>query len=381
MPKPPSFTLNPSRPRFYLLDGLRLIAALGVVFYHYTARDHPFWGDSPSETFQFISRFTVYGSLGVHLFFVISGFVILMSTQGRTVGEFVASRVSRLYPAYWAAVLSVVVLSTLVAPRLFPTPSPQDVLVNLTMTQTAFNVPHLDGVYWTLWVELLFYLLVGLLMTFRPGERAIVAFAFLWPLIGAIAQQSKSPFLTELLQPNFAPLFGAGMVLYLIHAYGHSLFRWLLFGFELCLATNISVNRWLEGTVERQTGLDLNPMWGTLAMVAIFAAVALVTVSPLRFLGGRWLGYAGALTYPLYLIHENWGWWVISWAHEITNKWATLGLAVLFSLVFAALIERFIERPIRPRLSLAVRGALGPLSRPQPSGKRAQRAASSSTSA
>lgn len=49
--------------------------------------------------FPVLSEVTRYGYAGVNLFFVISGFVILMSVWGRTAPQFIASRVSRLYPA------------------------------------------------------------------------------------------------------------------------------------------------------------------------------------------------------------------------------------------------------------------------------------------
>lgn len=100
-----------SQPRFFLLDLLRLGAALAVVAYHWTARSHRYWGRPPTEEFQFVSKLSGYGALGVQLFFIISGFVILMSAQGRSVGQFVASRVARLFPAYWVAVLATAALT------------------------------------------------------------------------------------------------------------------------------------------------------------------------------------------------------------------------------------------------------------------------------
>ena len=70
-------------------------------------------------------------------------------------------RFSRLYPVYWAAVLI-----TFCVMALFGFPEQEisvfDALVNLTMVQSAMNVPNVDSVYWTLWVEVQFYVLMGL---------------------------------------------------------------------------------------------------------------------------------------------------------------------------------------------------------------------------
>ena len=88
--------------RFYEIDLLRFLAALSVVFYHYTYRGFTQGNYSPLE-FPEIGRVTRYGYLGVELFFIISGYAVLLSAQGKTVRQFFLSRITRLYPAFWVA--------------------------------------------------------------------------------------------------------------------------------------------------------------------------------------------------------------------------------------------------------------------------------------
>src|SRR5580692_12667601 len=78
------------------LDSLRGIAAMAVVVNHYTH-----WG-------PYVARRVPYfwwGLQGVDLFFVISGFVILMTASHGTLRDFVISRASRLFPGYWFCAL------------------------------------------------------------------------------------------------------------------------------------------------------------------------------------------------------------------------------------------------------------------------------------
>ncbi|MGH8965075.1 MAG: acyltransferase family protein, partial [Actinomycetes bacterium] len=89
------------RPRLAALDGLRFLAAMAVLAYHYVAVNHHAWGPRTDVSFPNLQPLVAYGSFGVQLFFVISGFVILMSAWGRDVRSFTASRVGRLFPAYW----------------------------------------------------------------------------------------------------------------------------------------------------------------------------------------------------------------------------------------------------------------------------------------
>ncbi len=84
--------------------------------------------------------------------------------------DFVVGRFSRLYPAYWAAViLTFTILSITSSPG--KGPSWSKALINLTMLQVFFNVGDLDGVYWTLGVELSFYIIMFALYKASTGWR------------------------------------------------------------------------------------------------------------------------------------------------------------------------------------------------------------------
>ena len=67
---------------------------------------------------------------------------------------------------------------------------------------------------------------------------------------------------------------------------------------------------------------------------------------------------AGTLTYPLYLTHHYWGLWIIGRLEPTVCKWATLAIAVAVALMLAYVIERWVERPVRPRLRHLVQRVL-----------------------
>jgi peptidoglycan/LPS O-acetylase OafA/YrhL len=108
----PSPEPHNEQSRLTTIDGLRLVAALMVAAYHFLGTPTPhFWGRTElRDLAPFLHEIGGYGWLGVEFFFLISGFVICMSCWGRTPAQFAVSRISRLFPAYWCAVLLVVLL-------------------------------------------------------------------------------------------------------------------------------------------------------------------------------------------------------------------------------------------------------------------------------
>lgn len=339
-----------SAPRLAALDGLRFLAAVGVLAYHFTTRETTAWGRDLGEVAPAVSSWAVYASLGPELFFVISGFVILMTAWGRSVPDIIGSRVGRLYPAYWVGVLATGALLLFVWQGKQITGG--QVLVNLTLLQSLFDVGHVDGVYWTLWVELRFYLLVTVLAAFGITRRRVLWFAALWPAAAMLARTlGWSDAVTWLVAP-YAPLFAAGMALYVIHRCGHALVPWLLVAANAAVATAALVPARM-GSLGANSVVAPRAAVLAVALVGCVALVALVTLTPLA--RWRWsvLTTVGALTYPLYLTHEYWGLWIVHLLHDRLPVWAVLAAATAFSLLLAWLVHRFVEKPFGPRLRRA----------------------------
>ena len=149
------------------IDSIRGIAALTVVFIHSSSAFTKF----PSIEAQgmlfhdLIFRFHV-GMAGVMAFFAISGFVIIPTLRGTKASgtrRFLISRFFRLYPPFWTAII--LYLSVKVITEQYSVDWDQ-VLGNIPMLYTAFDVKPVIGVFWTLEVELMFYLLCLVLFLF-----------------------------------------------------------------------------------------------------------------------------------------------------------------------------------------------------------------------
>ncbi|WP_182905192.1 acyltransferase [Microbispora sp. H13382] len=345
IPDAPANLPGPSRLR--VLDLLRFCAALGVVLFHFG--ETRAWGTP--NAFPALSAVTMFGVYGVRLFFLISGFVILMSAWGRTPGHFAASRIARLYPAYWASVL---VMGGLAVGGLITDhrPSLTELLANMTMLQHGFRVRDLEIVYWTLWQELVFYALIACLAAVGITYRRCLAFMGAWVILLAIADRADADLLQQLLVPFSAPYFIAGMALYLIHRFGGSLFPWLFVAVGWALGLYTALDG--EPTAVRRYGQALGSALVVGVISLIFLVMILVAVGVFDRLDWRWLTFLGTLTYPLYLFHHHVGFLLIQWLHPALGNRLTLPLAVVGVLVVAYGVHRLVERPLQSRMRAAL---------------------------
>ncbi|AEW96128.1 MULTISPECIES: acyltransferase family protein [Streptomycetaceae] len=347
----------PGRPaRLRALDGLRLVAALAVCGYHYAGRGGDIaraWGASPSRLFPGLAGPASYGCLGVQLFFVISGFVICMSGWGRGPRAFAASRAARLLPAYWAAVLLVTAVFALPWVAYHPV-SPSDLLTNLTMLQMPVGAHRVLGVCWTLWAEARFYLLFALCVLWRGGGATrgrVMVFCVLWTAGAVLADASHDALLRQVLMPEYAPFFVGGMGLYLVYRFGHHAAGWAVVAAGWLLGQHYAVRELVQPA--HAAAFHHRSQLAVIALVTLaFAAVAAVTLTPLARVQVRGLTFAGALTYPFYLVHEHLGWVVVRLLHHGLRLPAPVVLAVTVAvmLLLAWVLHVVVERPSAPRL-------------------------------
>lgn len=254
-PLPPPAETAPAREgrRLYVIDGVRLLAALLVAVHHYTGTDrldrpgNPVWDRPVSEIMPTVFHFSAYGWIGVEVFFVISGFVICMSCWGRTPRQFFVSRVIRLYPAYWFAVVFTTAV-VVALPGVWERLRMRDVLLNLTMLQSGSASPHVDGVHWTLWTELRFYLLFLVVVAMGLTYRRVVVFCCVWGTAAMLAPISELRLMILIVNPVAAWFFIAGLVLYLMYRFGQDLLLWGMLTMSWLMA-QVELGRRIESVI------------------------------------------------------------------------------------------------------------------------------------
>lgn len=320
------------RTRMMEVDALRGMAAMSVVLFHYTTRLNELFPGAGEASFSVPT-----GHYGVNLFFVISGFVIFMTLERTTrPSDFWLSRLSRLFPSYWVAIIVTFSVCHLLG---LPGKLVQlnTAVANMAMVHGLFGVAHVDGVYWTLEVEMLFY--CGMFALYRLRWMDHIH----W-VMGALM-------LLRLAHAASETRWGVGLPWTIYRLLILQYLPWFSLGIAVYLMAHRTQAAARAGAAA-MAGLAIATLWidesttvATLAVVFTLA-VYLAARSRLVFLRAAPLVWLGTISYPLYLLHEN-----IGWALQLrlvslhVPMDLALWLALVASLLLADSCSRWVERP------------------------------------
>lgn len=305
--------------RLLYVDGLRGIAALIVCANHLLGRTDLHWLGNR-------------GYLGVAIFFVLSGFVIAMVVGNSKIsagylGRFALRRSLRLDPPYWASI-AVAIGLMLLAERMGvdkDLPSAPDILLNMFYLQDLAGAQSIADVYWTLCLEVQFYLTLILILWARV-PRILLSALLGWSLLEHASVVNVAP------RGLFVPYwfgFSAGVL-----AYWTSVGRTkpLVLGVALLAIGAFSIGAhgdWNVVTVLTAGSLYAAHRWKRMQ--------SWLSQAPFQFFG--------RISYSLYLFHGLIGWSTQSFAMGRTNQWVALAIGFTASVLSAWGAYLLLERP------------------------------------
>lgn len=325
------------RKRIEWLDSLRAVAALLVVFQHFyydrffVSRTQTDYLQPAYEIFRTIN----FGKMGVVIFFFISGYIIprslLLTKRQKPIKSFFIARFFRLYPAYWLSVLTVAVLTSQLWTKTF--------FINLTMIQQMLGSKNLIDVYWTLQIELIFYVICGFLFYKNLLNKASTASIMLMLSLAGALIAAAARAITHRSLPVAIPLSLAVMFLGTSY-YWHTNNRlsmstkkfttlFAIFALMLLPICLLAYSR-ETGFSERWYGYYCSYM----------SAISLFLFSSTRLqLNNRVCVYLGTISYSIYLFHP------LCWVHPFAGDLANGAASLLTTICVASMSYYLIEKP------------------------------------
>ncbi len=338
---------------FHFVDALRGIASLWVVLFHASLEGKLGLLSSLLPNWLVAIVFN-WGSLGVAIFFVLSGFVIAHSLREAKIDfayfrYFSLRRFARLTPPYYFsiiitlgfAILSSNVKGVAFAPGEMPL-SPQRLFAHLFYLQDIFRLGNINDIYWTLCLEIQFYLVFCLLLGLADWlnhawnlrySRAVVfvpaaILAALYPM--GVFEENVRAYI-------FLPLWYGFLLGVFAHWAWYKRLNYKYFYFYAALLLTIGLLK-SQGFV----------------IACVITAILLLEVGRANrmqvWLKWRWLQFLGRISYSLYLTHVPILGAVFFIGYKLFPRSAEievlcLVLGIMCCLCFAAITWKIIEKP------------------------------------
>ena len=348
--------INKNENRYAFADGLRGLAALWVVFYHL------FHGDHINQLSQFLGK-TIstivfeYGNLGVPIFFVLSGFVMAVTTNNKHIGmpqfkNFFLRRLVRISPPYY---FSIAITLILLAVKIHYVdhagvfPSLSNIAAHFLYLQGFLNYKQINVVYWTLCYEIQFYLIFGFIMflasKFEDNSRQQFSILISSTLIGLIWLFWSSDENHSLIY-----LYSQEHLLFINYWYAFSagaLVGWLISkknSFEI-YAVLFCVSILIISAYKQ----DIFALTSAITSISLY--FALKKNKMCTWLSFKWLQTLGLISYSLYLIHNS----VTGISARLVRKFLdngvltdfiVLAFTIVSCLLLSYLMYLIIERPV-----------------------------------
>lgn len=320
--------------RLEYVDSLRGVSALLVVFSH------------AFQSLTFNDYFINIGKVGVFIFFMISGFVIPYSLKKESNCSiiFITTRFFRLYPAYWFSLIFAIAIYYLLSE---PIPTINQILSNITMLQMGMGQENIIGVYWTLFIELIFYIIcIGLAKTgFLWNERKMVLMFYVF--ISCSILTSLARFMLHKKIPVPIPL-GLSLM-FLGYAWRACVIDKSVFVMSKIktMVAICMVSTFLCGYLSYSWDTQTDEPWKNFSYAYTLGIVCFIVFTKYAKINTKITAYFGVISYSLYLIHEP----TIKIVSSLKILTDSIGseevrlISIFVALLFSVIVYNTIEKP------------------------------------
>ena len=247
--------------------------------------------------------------------------------------EFLTKRFIRLYPTYWITMIFIFLVVSIfgLAGREV---TMNEFLINTTMLQYGLQIPSVDGVYWSLFHELMFYILMAAAFRFVRSKYLIV-FSLIWLSISLGNHFYHITGINLLLNLQYEPLFLGGIYFYKLTVEEKSRINIILP--LICYLVYFII---IDASIDRI-------LTERLIVLGFFLMFYLNAFNALKFIALKPLIFLGNISYALYLVHRNLGYIILNKLYAYFGNYQVLiFIPIVLSILIAFFITEYLEKPV-----------------------------------
>jgi peptidoglycan/LPS O-acetylase OafA/YrhL len=354
-----SLNVTVSTPkRSGVLDLLRFFAVTIVFLTHYLDTYNYIYNIVPSNL-KYTPVFH-YGSISLFLFFMISGYVVTMTSIKKGIREFLVTRLSRIYPLFWVSCAVAFILPRLMHEHTYVLHANlRTFAANLTMMPEQIGYAWINPVFHTLLLELVFYAFIAIIIVFKLWKNfALIIFLVMLLFFGISLD-------TTVVNHIFIPPFTAGMLFFLIKtksAKGWKLYALLFMNYASALLAGHIMLSSLNSYYKDPGALNF---WIVSAIFTLIYVLFYLIVADKMTIRASWISTKlGELAYPVYLFHIYFLFIYWYFRDTINGELLVVGIFTLI-LIASFFINLYIEKPSTKFTASLVNRLLNIFSRPK----------------
>ena len=226
-------------------------------------------------------------------------------------------------------------------------------LLNLTMIPTAFGGTWVDGAHWFLLRELQFYLFIAAVLALGLGRRLPQIFP-IWAIILCLWNLFNLPRFEIWYLSGYFALLSGGAIIFCIREWGWTWMRALgLLGAYICaMDTRMSKASWLGS----HRNSEYSAITIGIIVTVLFLLLLLTLSKTISSIQVKWAGIAGAITYPLFLIHGRVGLLSIQNLADDSNKYFVYAITLAILIAISYLLLKLEKMVLNLRVFRVIAG-------------------------
>ena len=311
--------------RLDYLDNIRGVAILFVLIYHFFYIYPMESGVIYFQELYKINELLNFGAIGVSLFFILSGFLMAASMDKNiSPYKFLIKRFNRIFPVYWI----VIILTTLIYNYIgYKDISLIQFIMNFFMIQDIFyGSKHIDGVFWSILIEIKFYILCFFIIIFNQYKN--IKYFFLIMLIFSIFAVLSRIYLNKDIGFGIFLYFSIMLNGMLFYKFINNNEKTFLYVQPIYLLYLFTISSYAYGK-------------SSYSYAWVISIILFLLFYKFKF-KSKILSFFALISYSLYLIHKNLSYLIMNYFDK--NIYLGLLFAFTISTLFSYYLYKFIEK-------------------------------------